>query len=61
MVEDECLKSMSFQEELTVVPPVPNEDVPLPAANGDSHPDEELAGPTEKETPEIVVPEVCAW
>jgi len=69
MVEDERLKGvfMSFQEEsaedpvieVTVVPPVPNEDAPLPATNWDGHPDEELTEPVEKESPEVVVPEVC--
>ena len=69
MVEDRCLKGviMLFQEvpaedpvvEATVVPQVPNEDAPLPVANRDGHPDEELAGPVEKETLQVVVPEVC--
>jgi len=58
---------MSFQEdlvddpviEITVVPPVPNEDAPLPVTNEDGHPDEELAEPVKKETSGVVVPEVC--
>ena len=47
--------------EITVVSPVPNEDAPLPVTNENGHPDEELAEPVEKETSEVVAPEVCTW